>query len=533
MDKQSFLKNVGLTSLAMPLTFGMLLGKWGRSHVCRSIISRGNGMFRPVSPGIFVAIVAYALMGLTACGKQTAGERDVGPKTPGVDAVFADILAEGPGAAVIVMEHGQVVHRAGYGMAHLDHGIPISPETVFDIASISKQFGAIAALLLEADGKLDFNADVRTYVPELPSFGHTITVRHLVHHTSGIRDWPHVMALAGVEMSDVISFEKILRMLLQQKSINFPPGSEYAYSNTGYNLLALIIERTSGMSFREFTSERIFKPLGMANTHFSDNYNEVVPGRAESYHLPQSEENGGGYQRSINQLTALASSSLNTTIDDFALWMKNYETGQVGSKAMISRMTQRGVLTSGETIDYAYGLVVEEYRGLLTYRHGGSWAGNRSSFNRFPEQNLSVAVFCNFATCDAARRAREVSEVYLAEVMGPSPPDDPPTASSGDSLNLSESQLAEFVGDYRSPELDSSYKIIIQDGRLMAEHWRNRPSVLTPRTADSFEGDQWWFPEVRFVRDGRGRVNGFMVSGPRVRNLIFERSSDDAGSPRS
>jgi len=490
-------------------------------------------MFRPVSPGIFVAIVAYALMGLTACGKQITGEHDDGPRTSGVDAVFADILAEGPGAAVIVMEDGQVVHRAGYGMAQLDHGIPISPDTVFDIASVSKQFGAMAALLLEADGKLDFDADVRTYVPELPSFGHTITVRHLVHHTSGIRDWPHVMALAGMEMSDVISFEKIIRMLLQQKSINFPPGSEYAYSNTGYNLLALIIERTSGTSFREFTTERIFKPLGMTNTHFSDDYNEVVPRRAESYYLPQAEESGEGYRHAINQLTALASSSLHTTIDDFALWMKNYDTGQVGGKAMISRMSQRGVLTSGETIDYAHGLVVDEYRGLLTYRHGGSWAGYRSSFIRFPEQNLSVAVFCNFATCDAARRAGEVSEVYLAEVMGSSPPDAPPTESSGDSLNLSESQLAEFVGDYRSPELDSSYKIIIQDGRLMAVHWRNNSSVLTPRTVDSFEGDQWWFPEVRFVRDGRGRVNGFMVSGPRVRNLIFERSSDDAGSPRS
>ena len=242
-------------------------------------------MFRPVSPGICVAIVAYALMGLTACGEQITGEPDDGPRTSGVDAVFADILAEGPGAAVIVMEDGQVVHRAGYGMAQLDHGIPISPDTVFDIASVSKQFGAMAALLLEADGKLDFDADVRTYVPELPSFGHTITVRHLVHHTSGIRDWPHVMALAGMEMSDVISFEKIIRMLLQQKSINFPPGSEYAYSNTGYNLLALIIERTSGTSFREFTTERIFKPLGMTNTHFSDDYNEVVPRRAESYYL--------------------------------------------------------------------------------------------------------------------------------------------------------------------------------------------------------------------------------------------------------
>lgn len=480
-------------------------------------------MSRPVSTAALLGFTAYVLFGLTACGTESVGK---GPVALSVDKVFADILADAPGAAVIVMKNGEVVHRAGYGMAHLDHGIRIGRDTVFDIASISKQFGAMAALLLEADGKLDFDADVRTYVPELPEFGHTITVRHLIHHTSGIRDWPHVMMLAGVQMSDVISFEKILSMLFQQESINFPPGSEYAYSNTGYNLLALTIERASGMSFREFTTERIFNPLGMANSHFSDNYNEVIPGRAESYHLPQSDDNGGAYQRSVNQLTALASSSLHTTIDDFGLWMKNYETGQVGGKAVISRMTQQGVLTSGDTIDYAYGLSVSDYRDLPTYGHGGSWAGYRTSFLSFPEQNVSIAVFCNFANCEPARRAKDVSEIYLADVMGP-PPDTQNTESPGDTLTLSASQLAEFAGNYRSPELDSSYEVFVEDGRLVAEHWRNVPSFLTPRAVDTFEGDQWWFPEVRFVRNEHGRVIAFSVSGMRVRDLVFERTSDD------
>ena len=178
---------------------------------------------------------------------------------------------------------GEVVHRAGYGTANMDHSIPITPETVFDIASISKQFGAMAALLLEAQGRLDLEEDVRAYVTELPDFGHTIVPRHLIHHTSGIRDWPHVMNLGGVDYSDVISFEKILRMLYQQRAINFPPGTEYAYSNTGYNLLARTIEAQSGMTFRAYTQEQIFEPLGMTHTHFSDDYLEIVPGRAESY----------------------------------------------------------------------------------------------------------------------------------------------------------------------------------------------------------------------------------------------------------
>ena len=226
-------------------------------------------------------LAALSLLVLAACGPTTTGSS--GPTNPEVDAIFADLRGDRPGAAVGVRWNGEVVHRAGYGTAHLDHAVPITPETVFDIASISKQFGAMAALLLESEGNLDLDADVRGYVPELPDFGAVITARHLIHHTSGIRDWPHTMALGGIGFTDVISFEKILRMLYHQQAINFPPGSEYAYSNTAYNLLARVIEVQSGMTFREYTESRIFAPLGMTRTHFSDDSLEVVPGRAESY----------------------------------------------------------------------------------------------------------------------------------------------------------------------------------------------------------------------------------------------------------
>lgn len=249
-----------------------------------------------ITAGVAVAAI---LMLAAAARAQEPSSAAAGPRNPAVDAIFSVLDRGGPGAAVGVIRGGEVVHRAGYGIAHLDHGIPITPETVFDIASISKQFGAMAALLLEAEGKLDFDADVRDHVPELPDFGPTITVRHLVHHTSGIRDWPHTLALGGVEMSDVISLEKILRMLFNQRDLNFPPGSEYAYSNTGYNLLALTVERASGMTFRAFTQKRIFEPLGMSHTHFLDSYTEAVPGRAESY-APSRGGGGGRFQRQLN-----------------------------------------------------------------------------------------------------------------------------------------------------------------------------------------------------------------------------------------
>ena len=351
------------------------------------------------SPRVFfVALATSFVLALAGCGSATQASPATavtdGPSHPGVDAVFADLDRDGPGAAVGVLLAGEIVHRAGYGVAHLDHGVPITPGTVFDIASISKQFGAMAALLLEADGRLDLDEDVRAYVPELPDFGVRITPRHLIHHTSGIRDWVHVMSLAGLERSDVISFDRILRMLFEQQAVNFDPGAEYAYSNTGYNLLARVIEAQSGMSFREFTRQRIFEPLGMSRTHFSDDHLEVVAGRAESY----SPDGDAGFVRQPNQLTALASSSLNTTIDDFILWMRNYETGEVGGEEVVKTMVEQGVLNGGETLAYAHGLTIGEYRGLPNFGHGGSWAGYRTNFVRFPEQDLSIAVFCNVST---------------------------------------------------------------------------------------------------------------------------------------
>lgn len=479
------------------------------------------------------ALACLAILTTTAapaCGPAPTTSPDAaasGPANPSVDAIFADLDRDGPGAAVGVVFGGEVVHRAGYGMAHLDHGIPVTPGTVFDIASVSKQFGAMAALLLEAEGRLDLDADVGAYVPGLPEFGAVVTPRHLIHHTSGIRDWPHLMALAGVEMSDVISFEKIMRMLDRQQTLNFPPGSEYAYSNTGYNLLAKVVEEVSGKTFREYVDEQIFRPLGMSRTHFSDDYLEVVPGRAESYAPAEGRE--GVFRRQPNQLTALASSSLHTTIDDFVRWMQNYDTGRAGGHDVLRAMLRQGVLSNGDTIAYAGGLTVGEHRGLPVFGHGGSWAGYRTYFARFPEQRLSVAVFCNVSDCDPAGRARKVAEAYLEDEMDPAPTPEEGAEPEAAAPTPPEASLQEYAGEYRSPELDTSYDVAVEDGRLVATHWRNPASVLVPSGPDAFAGDRWWFPEVQFLRDAAGQVIGFEVNGARVRNLVFERQAAASG----
>jgi hypothetical protein len=243
-----------------------------------------------------------------------------------------------------------------------------------------------------------------------------------------------------------------------------------------------------------------------------------VSGRAESY----APTDGGGYRRAVNQLTALASSSLNTTVDDFILWMRNYETGEIGGDAMLARRLQRGVLNDGDTIAYAYGLSVGQHRGLPTFGHGGSWAGFRTDFVRFPQQNLSIVVFCNASDCDPGGRARRVAEVFLEDEMGPAPSDAPDPADEAPVV-LTAARLRAYEGVYRSPELDSTYEIVEGDGVLVAHHWRNDSATLTPTGDDEFRGDTPWFPLVRFTRDASGRVDGFTASGSRVRNLVFER----------
>jgi hypothetical protein len=230
----------------------------------------------------------------------------------------------------------------------------------------------------------------------------------------------------------------------------------------------------------------------------------------------------------VNQLTALASSSLNTTVDDFILWMKSYETGEVGGDAMLARRLQRGVLNGGDTIAYAYGLSVGEYRGLPTFGHGGSWAGFRTDFVRFPQQNLSIVVFCNVSNCDPGGRARRVAEVFLEAQMGPAPQGG---AAEGDdsAIVLTTAQLSSYTGVSRSPELDSTYELVLEGGTLVAHHWRNESATLAPVGDDEFASDRPWLPVVRFTRDGSGRITGFTASGSRVRNLVFERQP--AGQP--
>lgn len=465
-------------------------------------------------------LLAVALSGLVLPPVPGAAQEVQGERT---DALFDRWhRPDSPGAAVLVIHRGEVVHRAGYGMASLEHGVPIRTTTVFDIASISKQFGAYAVALLEAEGRLSLDDDVRSWIPELHDFGRTITLRHLIHHTSGIRDWPGTLSMAGWSYEDVLSFEQILRMAFDQRELNFDPGDEYAYSNTGYNLLAEVVARATGMSFREWTHERIFAPLGMTRSHFQDDHREVIRDRAESY----ARGPDGRWRRVTNNLTALASSSLFTTAEDLALWVGHLHSPdpRLGGAPLVERVHERGVLNDGDTIAYAFGQNWTEWRGLPIATHGGSWAGFRTVLTRFPDQDFAVIILANTADMNPSGLAREVADIWLGDELAPQ--DEVATADEGEGAapepwNPDAPELREYEGVYRAAEFPSEYRIAVVDGRLVARHFRTGDRVLRPTAPDRFQAPG--FGEVLFLRGSEGEVTGFTANSARIRGLRFER----------
>ena len=442
-----------------------------------------------------------------------------------VDQLFAEWnRSDSPGAALAVTRDGEVIYQQGYGMANLEYDIPITTTSIFDIASVSKQFAAFAIATLSHEGKFLLDDDIRTYLPDMPDFGNIITIRHLLHHTSGLRDWVQSLVIAGVGMEDVISFRHILKMARHQNTLNFEPGSEFLYSNTGYNLLAEIVETVTGDSFREWTDTHIFKPLGMTNSHFHDDHQMILKNRAYSY---QAVENGE-FKHAVNNTTALGSSSLYSTVEDLAKWILNFDNTGIGEQTVIEQMHQRGVLNNGEQIKYALGLNIDTYRDLQTVGHSGSWRGFRSHLMRFPDQKFGVVILCNLDTFNPLRLAEQVADIYLADLLAPVETAEPDKAAEPaeeiESEPLTPEQLTEFEGDYYTEELDTTYTINVRGNQLMAQHIRHDDILLT-YAGDHFLGDAWFFPEVHFTRDDTGRVIGFKLTGNRVRNLYFERKT--------
>jgi CubicO group peptidase (beta-lactamase class C family) len=352
------------------------------------------------------AIVAAALGGIAPVAQSRALSA---ADTTAIDAVFADYdKPASPGCMLGVVSDGAFLYTRGYGRANIEHDVAFTPETVFDIGSTSKQFLATSILLLVEDGKVSLDDDVRKYLPEVPDYGQTITIRQLLTHTSGLRDYITLMTLAGWQMEDVTSPALALDLVSRQKALDFQPGAEFAYSNTGFFLASLIVERRSGKGLASFAAERVFRPAGMHATRYMDDHAAVVPRRATGY-----EPAGTGFRVALSNWEQLGDGAVQTSVADLLKWDANFYAPTVGGERLVSALQNEGRLSSGRPIGYGLGLFVGKYRGLPTVRHGGSWAGYRAELLRLPTVKTSVMVLCNLATADPEERANRVADIVL------------------------------------------------------------------------------------------------------------------------
>jgi CubicO group peptidase (beta-lactamase class C family) len=377
------------------------------------------------TPGrrLVLAALLAALASAAASDALTRAQLAAAPAAPAdaaarVDAVFAPWdSTRTPGCAVGVARDGRPILERAYGMADLEQDRPNTPGTIFEAGSVSKQFTAAAVLLLAQEGRLSLDDPIRRHVPEVPDYGRPITIRHLLTHTSGLRDWGTVAEAAGwPRTTRAYTHAHVLDIVSRQRALNFDPGAHHSYSNTGYNLAAVLVARVSGQPFADFTRVRLFDPLGMAHTSWRDDHRRIVRGRATAY-----VQDRGDWRILMPFEDVHGNGGLLTTVGDLLAWNENFVHGRVGGAAFVAEQQRRGRLDDGREIEYAAGLYIRTWRGVREVSHSGATAGYRAFLARYPDQRLSVAVLCNAGNANTTRLARQVAEIYLGSALAPQP----------------------------------------------------------------------------------------------------------------
>jgi CubicO group peptidase (beta-lactamase class C family) len=446
-----------------------------------------------------------------------------------VDKLFAPWnRSDSPGCSLGVSQNGVLVYERGYGMANLEYGIAITPASIFEVASISEQFTAMAILILAQRGKLSLDDDVRKYITEMPDYGNRITLRHLLTHTSGLRNGLRLLQLTGRRDGDGMTNDDVVKILARQKVLNFTPGTEFLYSNGfGYTLLAVIVKRVSGQSLRAFADANIFKPLGMAHTHFHDDPTMIVPNRASGYYVGSGNELRSMSEVDLQHLQLAnqpggdiaGQSHLYTTTRDLLIWEQNFADVRVGDPALVAAMETPTVLTGGDTSFYGFGIQVRWYRGLREFGHGGSEQGWDLRVVRYPDQGLAVAVLCNLENISSSRLARGVADIYL-EKFFPLPAASSATAAPPN-VSLSAEQLASKVGLYRNPLNDDLRRISVRDGKLWANIINDATGGAELRPVGENRFLLPWGTAVEFVPGVAGRAQDLRELPDGQRPLMF------------
>ena len=432
---------------------------------------------------------------------------------PAMNSIFKQYNnATGPGCAVSVIRDGRVIFSKGYGIANLEYDIPITPSTIFDIASVSKQFTGLAISTLVEQGKVTLDDDIHKYLPEVPVFYRPVTVRQLLHHSGGVRDWPQTLNAAGWRWDEVFSFSDIMRMVRKQKDLDFEPGSRFSYSNTGYNLLAAIVEKLSGQTFRTWTDSAIFKPLGMHSSHFLDDYSRIIKGLAYSYNRTNQ-----GFEKNVGELTAYGSSSLFTSVGDLDKWVINFQSQVSKKNPVYLRMLTEGTLNNGETVHYGYGLGHGEDRGLKTISHTGGWQGYRTIISNYPDENLSIIILSNAAEFDPQDYASRVAGYFLKDKIRAG---EKPAVNVRDLPNKKVDSLLmkKYEGTY---QLGPSWVVTLtlEKGRLMTQA-NGEDKFPMDAKSDSVFWIEAYGASMTFVQDRGGQVDLLKYKGIEAKRIV-------------
>jgi CubicO group peptidase (beta-lactamase class C family) len=375
---------------------------------------------------------------------------------------------QSPGCVVGIVRNDTLIFSKGYGMANLEYSIPNSPETIYHLASVSKQFTAYAIILLAQQGKLNLDDDIRKYLPWFPNLRQKITIRNLLNHTSGIRDQWQLLSIAGTRLDDVITQEQIIKILGKQQALNFNPGDMFSYSNSGYTLLAEIVKSVSGQSLRKFTDSAIFKPLGMTNTHFHDDYTEIEKNRSYSY----DRKDAIGFKNSILSYSNAGATSLFSNVPDLSKWIMNFYNIKVGSSRAIADLTQTDKLNNGKELRYAAGIISANYKGWTQYWHNGADAGYRTFISVFPDLKMGIIVLSNLGEINTQEKANQITDLLIHDKIPQNISKEEESKRESKVSSEDQAMLKKQLGDYIS-ETGNTLSLELKNDSLYCRAWKN------------------------------------------------------------
>lgn len=420
-------------------------------------------------------------------------------ETAQIDSLFLDWNQPNfPGGSVAIEIDGKTVYNRAFGLASLEYLVPNNVGTRFNIASVSKQFTSMGILLMEREGKLSVKDDIRKYLPELPDFGHTITFEHLMHHTSGLRSLHAMLEMAGWRGDDSRDNEDLLRFMIRQQDLNFEPGEDYLYCNTGYILMSIVIERLSGESFRDWMQANIFTPLDMPNTFVEDEYDRVVQGGATSYYG----SSPNAFSRAIEYWGYVGSGNIHSTTADLLNWQQNYYEPASGWSALFAKMETEGVLNNGDNTHYAFGIGINEFQGRKKVSHSGAIGGFRSVATTFPEVRTNIIILSNFSSSNVGGRAREIAQILFPQEEVETTEEEM-ASNSPAPFKLSKKQLSRFEAWYWTDEYMFARQVYLQNDSLFFFRPPSNRTYLIPVSENSFNFDGR--PDIAISFEGKGK----------------------------